>query len=333
MVQGVDLVTGATGFIGGHLAERLIREGRRVRVLARKGSEEKLPASVMTSAEVVSGDLRDFASLGNAVQGAARVFHCAGHVSDWGAEKEFRALNVEAVRVLLEASLASGVARFVHLSSIAAFGTPSPKYFDDESPYGEGRDLYSRTKAEGDRLALEFHRAKGLPVTVLRPAVVYGPRGTWLEEPLEMIRRGKMFLLGGGEGTCHPCYIENLIDAMSLAAAHPAAIGRGYIVTDGEAIRFREYFDAIAGLASQGPITRSIPLAGARALARGFELAARITGRRERPLLTLSAVAMVTTRSRTSIARIQAELGFRPRYDFRGAIAELSERRSGGDSP
>ena len=319
----MNLITGATGFIGGHLARRLVGEGQPVRVLCRAGSEKKLPPQVVANAEVARGDLRDRASLFAAAQGAHRVFHCAGHVSDWGADEAFLAANVEGTRSMLEAAREARVGRFVHLSSIAVFGTPAPPRFDDGSPYGRSRDAYSRTKVAGEKLAFAFHRDFGMPVTVLRPAVVYGPEGTWLEEPLAMIEQGRMFLLGRGEGTCHPCYIENLLDAMLLAASHPKAVGEGFIVGDGESISFREYFDAIASIAGKPPIRRSIPLFGARAAAAAFEAAARLGGQKSRPLLTATAIEMVCTRSEMSIAKIRSLLEWQPRYSFHAAIDDL----------
>jgi nucleoside-diphosphate-sugar epimerase len=319
-----DLVTGASGFIGRHLARRLLSQGRAVRVLCRPGSAGKLDRETRAGAEVAQGDLRDDGSIRRAMRGVGRVFHCAGHVSDWGTEEEFTAVNVAGTERLLEAACEEAIDRFVHLSSISVFGVPSPERFDDDSPYGEGRDLYSRTKIAGERAALRYHRERRLPVVALRPAVVYGPGSGWVEEPIAMIRAGKMFLLGGGEGTCHPCYIENLVDAMELAAEHPAAVGRAYIVADDEPISFAEYFNHLARLAGKGPIRRSIPLAAARAMATGFERWATLRRSRARPLLTHAAIDMVTARSRMSMDRIRRELGFEPRYDVPTAMAELA---------
>jgi nucleoside-diphosphate-sugar epimerase len=319
----MDLITGATGFIGGHLARQLVRDGRPVRVLCRPGSAARLPAELAGRVDVALGDLCDRDSLVRAARGTARVFHCAGQVSDWGRDEAFCAANVQGTRWLVEAAGAGGARRFVHLSSIAAFGTPAPAYFDDDSPYGDSRDGYSRSKALGEQAAREVGRALGLPVAILRPAVVYGPGGTWLEQPLRMIERGRMFLLGGGRGTCHPCYIANLIDAIVLAADHPAATGHGFIVADGEAISFRAYFDAVASIAGRPPVRRSIPLGAARATAWALEIAARITGSVHRPLLTRAALGMVTAESRMSSDKIRNALGFQPRYTFWSAIEEL----------
>jgi nucleoside-diphosphate-sugar epimerase len=318
-----DLVTGATGFIGGHLAERLLREGRKVRVLCRPGSEAKLPPAVAAGAQITVGDLLDEASLHAAVAGAARIFHCAGHVSDWGSRGDFEAANVRGTELLYRAAQRACVKRVVHFSSIAVFGTPSPPYFDDASPLGgESRDGYSLTKASGERIAMGAFEA-GLPLSILRPAVVFGWRGTWLEQPLAMIEQGRLFLLGGGAGTCHPCYIENLLDAALLAAEHPAAIGEAFIVGDGESFSFREYFDALASIAGKGPVRRSIPLPAARLMASAFETAARVRRSTKRPLLTHAAIDMVTTQSVMSTRKLHERLGFRPRYRFTRAIDEL----------
>jgi nucleoside-diphosphate-sugar epimerase len=303
-----------------------------VRVLCRKGSEAKVPKELAGKVDIRLGDLRDRDSLAAAVQGATRVFHCAGHVSDWGSDESFFAANVQGTRWLLQAAKEAGIQRFVHLSSIAAFGTPAPEYFDDRSDYGNSKDAYSRTKAEGEKVAFDFHRASGLPVTVLRPAVVYGPGGTWLEGPLAMIEQGKMFLVGGGVGTCHPCYVENLVDAMLLAAKHPTAVGQGFIVADGESLTFRDYFNAVASIAGKPPIRRSIPLLAARAMATMLETAARMQGKQDRPMLTHTAIAMITTKSRTSIDKIRRELGWNPPYTFQQATDELRRWRASRDS-
>jgi nucleoside-diphosphate-sugar epimerase len=318
----IDLVTGATGFIGSHLAQRLIRNGRHVRVLCRARSEHKLPPDVADGAEIVRGDLRDEVSLRAATRGVARVFHCAGQVLDWGPMREFEELNVRGTHRVLEAARAARVSRVVHFSSIAVFGTPLPPRFDDASPYGTSRDAYTRTKIEAEKIARAFAR-EGLAVTILRPAVVYGPRGKWLEEPLAMLAKGRLFLVGGGTGTCHPCYVENLVDATVLAADHPRAVGRAFIVGDDDPITFRCYFDAIAGIAGRPPIGRSVPLVAARALAGLLELGARATRSSTRPMLTRTALDMITTKSVMSMEAIKTELGFAPHYDFAAAIAEL----------
>ena len=323
-MDGSDLVTGATGFIGQHLVRRLLAEGRPVRALCREGSETKLPAGVRAQVDVVFGDLADRESLFQAAEGVARVFHCAGEVSDWGPPERFLDANVRGTRWLLEAAHAAAVARFVHLSSFVVFGTPSPPEMDDASPYGPGNDPYTTTKTEGEKTVFAFHSETGLPVSVLRPTVVYGRGSTWLEEPMRMMKKGAFFLIGGGTGTCHPCYIENLLDAAWLVADHPRAVGQGYLVADDDPLSFREYFTALASLCGADEPRRSIPVPLARAVAVGLEAVARVTRSRGRPLLTRTAIDLVTTTSRVSIRKIRDELAFSPRYGFREAMKDLA---------
>ena len=329
--MSADLVTGATGFIGRHLAQRLVQDGvkngRKVRVFCRRGSAEKLPGELLEQVDVAFGDLRDRDSIDAAVSGVSRIFHCAGHVSDWGSVDRFHAANVQGTEWFLEAAARERVSRFVHLSSIAVFGVPAPAYFDDQSEYGPGADLYSRTKIASERLVFRYARERGLPVAVLRPPVVYGKDGTWLEEPLRMIEKGKMFLLGGGKGTCHPCYVGNLVDAMLLVADHPAAVGRAYIVGDDQPISFREYFNHVARLADAGPIERSIPLPVARTTATVMEAISRLRRTESRPMLTHTAIHMVATPSRMSMRKIREELQFQPRYTVESAMAEIRGQR------
>lgn len=326
MKKKIDLVTGASGFIGRYFAERLIQNGSSVRVLCRPGSKSKLSRKITESAEIAFGDLRDRDSLLEATQGVRRIFHCAGQVSDWGPLKDFQAMNVQGTRWLLESASQVKIERFIHLSSIAVFGTPAPSYFDDDSPYGHSNDCYSLSKVEGEKLVFSFFKKNKIPITVLRPAVVYGVGGTWLEEPIRMIKKNQMFLLGGGKGTCHPCYIENLLDAMVLVGEHPDAIGRAYIVTDGTSVTFREYFNSLARIVGKPKIGRNVPLPVARTIASACEAAAQLQRSENRPLLTHTAINMVATVSQTSTMRIQKELGFNQRYSFSAALEDLEKK-------
>lgn len=321
-----DLLTGATGFIGSHLSERLLRQGRKLRVLCRSSSLSKLLPEIRTQAEVVVGDLTERQSLEQAVSGVDRIFHCAGFVSDWGDPHRFESTNVRGTEWLLEAAQRTGVNRFVHLSSIAVFGVPAPREINDESAYQTSNDQFSRTKIESERIVLRFHAVHGMPVVVLRPGVVYGMRGAWLEEPLSMIRAGKMFLIAQGEGTCHPCYVENLVDAMVLAGNHPNAIGQSFIVGDGESLSFKEYFNHLARLAETAEIERSIPLWAARTLASSCELVASALRSETRPLLTHTAIDMLIPKSRISTRKIEAILGFKPRFSVSAAMQDVSRR-------
>jgi nucleoside-diphosphate-sugar epimerase len=149
---------------------------------------------------------------------------------------------------------------------------------------------------------------------------------------MRMMKKGAFVLIGRGAGTCHPCYIENLLDAVLLVAEHPGAVGQGFLVADDDPISFREYFSALASLCGTRAPRRSIPVSLARAIAVGLEGVARLVSAEGRPLLTQTAIDLVTTESRVSIRKVREELGFVPRYSFREAILELRSGAPAGDS-
>ena len=321
----MDLITGATGFIGRHLTERLIGAGHPLRLFCRPESIRKLPPLPEESVEIFRGDLCERDYVEQALQGVERVFHCAGHVLDWGSKGKFDATNVQGTQWLLEAAGTQRVKRFVHLSSIAVFGIPSPAYFDDDTPHNPGRDHYSRTKAESEVLAFREFRENGLPVVVLRPSVVYGPYSGWVEEPIRMIRENRMFLIGGGSGSCHPCHIDNLIDAMLLASEHPNAVGRGFNVSDGQSTTFKDYFGQLARIVGSKPLARSIPVPVARFIASILETAHKVIRLEGRPLLTHSAIDLIATRSVMASDGIRKELGFEPKVSLEEGMDLLKQ--------
>jgi nucleoside-diphosphate-sugar epimerase len=172
------LVTGGTGFLGSHLVTRLVQEGHEVRVLARKMSRlDHLPKKGI---QVVFGDLRDAESLCRAMQGIEVVYHAAAAMG--GSWEDFEDGTIRGTERLLEVSLAAGVKRFVHISSLSVYeaaGYKRNSVIHESSPYPKDPlkiGPYTYSKVESERLAFEYYK-KGLPVTVLRPGLIYGPRG------------------------------------------------------------------------------------------------------------------------------------------------------------
>ncbi|RMF24198.1 MAG: NAD-dependent epimerase/dehydratase family protein, partial [Deltaproteobacteria bacterium] len=163
------LVTGATGFLGGRLAEVLKERGERVRLLVRR--EGALDGR---GYEVARGCLEDRDSLRRAVEGAHIVYHCAGLASDWAPWSEFLAVNVTGVRNLVDAAAEAGcVQRFVHVSTTDVYGYPR-RPCDESYGFHDVGLPYNRSKGLGEQEVWRVHRQIGLPVTVVRPASIYG---------------------------------------------------------------------------------------------------------------------------------------------------------------
>ncbi len=237
-------LTGASGYTGGHLLRRLLREGRQVSALVRPGS---ITADLRESgAELVEGDLGDEAALRRLVEKAqvvlhvAAVYRTAGHPDSY-----YREVNVLGTRRLLEASSRAGVSRFVHTSTVGVHGDVKEGEADESSPHRPG-DVYQETKSEAERLALDFHRERGLPVAVVRPGAIYGPGETRLLKLFRAIARGRYALVGSGRPRYHLVYIDDLVDGFLLAAERPEAVGEAFILAGPRHVSQRELAAIIA---------------------------------------------------------------------------------------
>src|SRR5262245_12922136 len=156
-MSSICLITGATGFVGGHLAEAAKARGLTVRTLARAGSDTALLDRL--GVEICRGDLTDAEALRKAVAGVNLVFHCAAKVGDSGPIEEYRAVNVEALRTLLDAVKGRPLRRFVHLSSLGVYEARHHYATDEREPLPASHiDGYTQTKVESEKLALDYQR-------------------------------------------------------------------------------------------------------------------------------------------------------------------------------
>jgi nucleoside-diphosphate-sugar epimerase len=254
------LVTGATGFVGARLAERLVVEcGAVVRVLSRTIGRcaplSRLPV------EIAIGDLLDPASLDAAAAGCDLVLHCARGTD--GSERERRAVDVDGTRNLLVASLRAGVSRFLHTSTVVVYDLPESGELDERAPRGGPSDPYADAKRDAETLVLGY--AARLPVTVVQPTVVYGPRaGVYGRDVLEELRTTRIPLVNGGSGICNALYVDDLVTAMFLAATSERAPGETFLVSGPEHPTWGEFF---GGFERMLGMTRTVPMSEHDALA------------------------------------------------------------------
>jgi len=307
-----SLVTGATGFIGGHLTEALVAAGDEVRVLLRSTSDTRYLRELPV--EQCVGDLTDPASLRRAVAGVDRVFHCGAVVSDWGDPAVFYRVNVEGTHDLLAAALHAKVGKFVYVSSTEVYGHPDFAA-DEDAPHRYRGWPYCDTKIDAEKHAWAFAR-RGLPLTVIRPATVYGPRWTTILEFLKALREGQMMLVAGGRKNAGLVYVDNLSDVLLLLGKPEIGLGRAYNVTDGLDVTWSQFINALATMLGRGPVQRSLPRWLAYAAGWGLEKWARARRQRSRPLITRMAVEFTGTDQGFSSDRARRELGWRPRVDF-----------------
>jgi dihydroflavonol-4-reductase len=226
------LVTGATGFTGGHLAATLARRGDDVRALVRPRSLARFATSEAAAAGVAAlpGDLADAEAVRQAAAGVEVVYHIAATYREAGQpDTAYRAVNVEGTRHVLEAALAAGVRRVVHCSTGGVHGHIEHPPANEEAPFSPG-DIYQETKLEAEQVAREFGRSRGLDVVVARPIGIYGPGDTRFLKMFRGIARGRFPMLGRCDAFYHLTYIDDLVEGFRLCGEVPAAAGRTYLL-------------------------------------------------------------------------------------------------------
>jgi nucleoside-diphosphate-sugar epimerase len=317
------LITGATGFVGSHVAEGFVDCGWQVATVARPSSDIALLERLGVT--IHRGDLSDAALLRRLVPELDVVVHCAAKVGDWGPVADYRAVNVNALRGLLDACKGQPLQRFVHMSTLGVYAARHHYGTDEKEPlparHGDG---YTQTKVEAEQLVMQYYRDFGIPVVIVRPGFVYGPRDrTVMPRLIDNLRRGKVRYLGGmGKRALNTIYVKNLVDAVFLVLDHPQAVGQVYNLTDGETVSKRQFIEAIAdALKLEKPI-RSPPLWVARLLTWWMEKMARLKGAKEAPKLTQARLKFLGLNLDFSIEKAKRELGYRPRIGFERAMQE-----------
>jgi nucleoside-diphosphate-sugar epimerase len=224
------LVTGASGFLGGRLVERLVVEcGAQVRVLVRR----VMSATPLTRfpVEVVKGDVADPQTVARSVEGCAVVFHCARGKGGDAAMR--RAVDVDAAGYIVDAARHAG-ARVVHVSTMAVYDRPNEGLFDERTADAPKGDYYSDAKLEGERLALARGAQHGVPVVVIQPAVVYGPNSPHAFEMVTELLTTRVVLVNGGIGVCNLVYVDDTVTALLLAATNDRAPGERFLISGPE---------------------------------------------------------------------------------------------------
>lgn len=318
------LLTGASGFIGGHLAARLVADGRPVRCLVRPTSDTSRLERL--GVELVRGDLTSSRTLAQAVDGCRHVLHCAALVSDWATVKEIRRVNVEGTRELLAAAAAASVERFVHLSTTDVYGYPGSRDVEETFVPSRFRNWYAQSKLEAEREVRRTTQTTGLEVVILRPATVYGPGSREVVgEMAKAIRAGHMVLIGRGRAVAGLTYVANLADAATLALRHKAAGREAFNITDGLSVTWREFLDDLAdGLGAQRArwnLAYGVASGLAFSLEHGYRLLRGVTGLSTSALLSRQAVHVLGRPQEFSNRKARDVLGWEPRVDYAAGLA------------
>lgn len=355
-------ITGASGFIGGKLAERLLAAGRRVRVLARR----PLPALEKLGAEIVPGDLHDLPALTRGCEGAGTVFHAAGRVGVWGPTEEFFYVNVGGTQNVIGACRTAGVGRLVYTSS------PSVVYnggdlsgVDESAPLCTAApSAYPTSKAAAERAVAQAHGPE-LSTVSLRPHLVWGPGDrNVVPRTLALARKGRLKIVGAGRNRVDCTHISNVVDAHLLAEhalsngggvpssrsapraglSPPADLpvsagtcdtldenfgtprdagGKAYFITNGEPVVLWDWINELLRGAGLPEITMHVSLSRAYRAGGLLEAAWRVLPLKGEPPMTRFVAKELATDHWFNISAARRDLGYAPRVTMAAGTADL----------
>jgi len=239
------LITGATGFIGSCLAQRLAEKGDTVRALVRRTSNLSFLKTLPV--QLCYGDLDDRESLITAVKGTEVVYHSGAKLPQRGSWKGFYRANVEGTQRILDVCLNERVGRLVYLSTVGVFGIKDLDNINESYPLSKSGEFYTDTKMEAEILVKRWMEEKRLPISVIYPTITYGPRdGNLVLRAVKLLRMGIIPAVGGRRSRAPFTYVENLVDGIISAGTQERAIGRSYIISDEELIPWADFLSRMA---------------------------------------------------------------------------------------
>jgi nucleoside-diphosphate-sugar epimerase len=309
-------ITGVGGFIGKRLAERALARGLRVRGL--DNAAAAVASARRLGVDAVEAEITDAPRVAQLLEGSDTVVHTAALVREYGPIELFRKVNVEGSRCVAMAAREAGVQTFVHLSSVMVYGFSYPEGVDETGPTRGENNSYCQTKIESERAVLALNAPPAFGVIVVRPGDVYGPGSVpWIQRPLEMLRKRRLFLPAGGHGVINPVYVDNLVDGIFLAI-EARAHGEVFNITDGHALENAEFFGQLARRAALPP-PRSLPTPLLKVIAWA------ISALRERGLTrdeaSVDTIRYLSRSNAYSIAKARRMLGYAPRVSLDEGLA------------
>ena len=317
------LVTGGSGFLGGHLVEALVKRGDQVCALVRNTSNTK--HLCLLGVELYQGDVGDIQSLRKATKGIDVVFHCAALAADWGRWEEFENVNVFGTFNLLQAALETRVGKFIHVSTTDVYGYPD-SLVDETAPFRFRGWPYGDTKIRAEQAVWEHYRKHGLPTSVVRPLNIYGPRSTsFVLEIADLLRKRSMVNIGRGQKAAGLVYVSNVVDVLLMAADKDISIGKAYHASDGSNVTWPQYVNCLADIIGTPHPRISLPYRPAYFIGWLMEKLYGSLAIKKRPLLTRMAVELLGTDQGFSIEKAQRDLDYTPKVGFKEGMQRVKD--------
>ena len=318
-------ITGASGFIGSHLVQRLLAERPEIEIAALHYHKRQINPAHHPRLHLIAGDICRPESLGAWLTGADYIIHAAGLLGRAGVSPlTYMAINAEGTRhVLRAAEQYAPHAKILHLSSAGVLGPlPQPvpgqprNWPDERAPFAPSTP-YEESKVAAEQIVQQFVKT-GLQVTTARPEFVYGPGDLHVLGLFRMIQRGLFFYVGNGENTCHPTYIEDTVDGLLRCLWH-GRVGEAYHITGSHPLTFRELATTIAHELGVPPPRFALPATLVKTGAIIGELLGRPLG--FTPPLSRTGVSFFSEHRGSTSAKAQAELGYWPQVNLKAGVA------------
>lgn len=309
------LVTGATGFIGSRLAERLsVQEEAKVTGAGR--NFERISGLRNQNIALVSLDIRNSEELEKVIEGKDTIFHTAAVMDTDPATAE--AVNIAATEALVRLAAKAGVRRIVHISTVGAYDMSNKTEVDESTALALNHPAtYPRTKAEGEKRAFDIAQQLGIEMTAVRPSMVYGPgHGIWTVGMFKNVSEGKPVFLGDGSTYFNPVYIDDVIDGLLLCAKSPRAPGEAFNLSS-EVTSWRHFMAYYGELSGKKP--KGMPLL----LARLMVLANKIPG--INTPIDQGFIEMANSRKYFPIGKAEKLLGWSPQVNLEDGMTQTAQ--------
>ena len=319
LLVNTTLITGATGFIGGHLAKRLVNERWKVKLLVRDGT--KLSDDLQDAAKVIIGDLSDEVALEQAVSDVSVIFHCAANVKTWDKTSAYHTANVLGVQNLLNAiaKYNPSLTRLVHISTTDVYGFPE-KPCDEKSPTLETGFGYSDSKLRGENLVREYCACQNIHYTIIRPTNVIGYKSQFIQRIGSELQSGLMLTIDKGQANAGFVYIDNLIDYLLWAARTKHAAFQCYNVRDNYDVSWAEFIESLRGLLNGRGLVLDLPFGIANGLAISVEKFYQLFLPRHEPILHRLLVHIFGRTCGHSAEKIRSDSGIVGKVGFEEAM-------------
>lgn len=321
------LVTGGGGFMGMALIKRLIQEGHKVTSFSRR----EYPLHWALGITSIQADITDYKALEKACEDRDVVFHVAAKVGIWGEYDDYYSTNVTGTRNVIEACRKQGVGRIVFTSSSSVvFDGTDLDGIDESYPYpAKYLSHYSATKAMAEQLIIESNSVS-LKTISLRPHLVWGPYDSHLIPGiLKRANYGKMRRIGDREHFIDTTYIDNMVDALMLAAeslqTKPEAAGRNFFITNGEPARVWDFVNSIIQIVGHEPVQKRMPEKVAMLAAGTSEFLHKSFKLKTEPFMTRFAIKELCTNHWFDISNARDILGYNPSVTYAEGFKNLKE--------